>query len=259
MDLSETHYSSQIRHPWELARVDVIRNLLNTAVSKPQQELNIVDVGCGDVFFLSKMQDDYPQATLFGVDVAFTGVIKSRLHAEYPDLKVELKEDIQEVPLDKTNPAHLVFLLDVIEHIDDDEDFLKQLLAQPYITEDTHIVITVPAFQKLYTSHDDILGHYRRYNIKSLLEVIDRAGLKCKLQGYFFASLALARAMEVVSEKMLRTKKQHTDVGTWDKGRGLTRMVYSILMFDFYVSRFFRILGIRLPGLSNYAICQKRV
>ncbi|KAI4452578.1 hypothetical protein C823_007162 [Eubacterium plexicaudatum ASF492] len=40
------------------------------------------------------------------------------------------------------------------------------------------ILITVPAFQNLFSLHDIQLKHFRRYNYKSLYHVLDQAGYK---------------------------------------------------------------------------------
>jgi SAM-dependent methyltransferase len=63
-----------------------------------------------------------------------------------------------------------IFLLNVIEHIKDDLLAVKNCgyLLKP----DGHLVLLAPAYSWLYSSFDKQLGHYRRYSLKSLKELL---------------------------------------------------------------------------------------
>jgi SAM-dependent methyltransferase len=69
------------------------------------------------------------------------------------------------------SPADVVVMHDVLEHIDDDADAVAQIgrLVRPGGTA----IISVPALQALFGLHDERLGHYRRYNRRSLRRVLD--------------------------------------------------------------------------------------
>lgn len=77
----------------------------------------------------------------------------------------------------------LIALLDVLEHIDDDRASLATLSEG--LTEKGRIIITVPAFQWLWSKHDELHHHKRRYSRKSLGSVIRDAGLTTAKTGYF--------------------------------------------------------------------------
>jgi SAM-dependent methyltransferase len=70
----------------------------------------------------------------------------------------------------------LVCLFDVLEHIEDDLASLAAIRA--LLNEGGRLVLTVPAYQWLWSRHDEILHHKRRYIRKTLLAVAARAGLK---------------------------------------------------------------------------------
>ena len=57
--------------------------------------------------------------------------------------------------------AEVVLLLDVIEHVDDDVATLGA--ARTGVGEGGLLVVTVPAYQWLWSGHDEVLGHRRRY------------------------------------------------------------------------------------------------
>jgi 2-polyprenyl-3-methyl-5-hydroxy-6-metoxy-1,4-benzoquinol methylase len=109
----------------------------------------------------------------------------------------------------------MFLMLDVLEHIKEPVSFLKDLKKNISLSPDSHVIITVPAFQFLFSKHDRFLGHYRRYTEKMLTEQLAEAGFALVESGYFFTSLLLPRALGVLVEKMLR-KKQHK----FSAGRG---------------------------------------
>jgi SAM-dependent methyltransferase len=83
--------------------------------------------------------------------------------------------------------ADVVLLMDVLEHVDDDLGVLRSYadIAQP----GTRFVITVPAFQSLWSAHDEFLEHRRRYRLTQVIALVSGAGL-APLEGfYFFAAI----------------------------------------------------------------------
>ena len=65
--------------------------------------------------------------------------------------------------------ADAVIYIDVLEHIEADKEQLELALSK--IRPGGYLVVLSPAHQWLYTKFDRAIGHYRRYNKKSLLEI----------------------------------------------------------------------------------------
>jgi SAM-dependent methyltransferase len=65
--------------------------------------------------------------------------------------------------------------INVFEHIEDDHAELKRI--NDMLQKGGHVIIFVPALQKLYSEFDKSIGHYRRYDRKRLQELADRAGM----------------------------------------------------------------------------------
>ena len=93
----------------------------------------------------------------------------------------------------------LILLADVIEHIKKPKTLLKCL--KMYLKKDGYILITVPAYQFLYSKKDTVLGHYRRYNKKSLLNELK--GFKIKKISYFNTFLFFPIMLITIMNKML--------------------------------------------------------
>ena len=98
--------------------------------------------------------------------------------------------------------ADVVLLMDVLEHVDDDIGLLKEYWGKtrPGAT----FVITVPAFEFLWSAHDEYLDHRRRYTCARLAETIAFTGTRPEKMHYFFASIfPIAAAL-----RFLRRKQQ---------------------------------------------------
>jgi hypothetical protein len=81
----------------------------------------------------------------------------------------------------------LILLMDVLEHVDDDVGLMRSALVGA--AEHAYVLITVPAFQRLFSAHDMFLEHKRRYTLRQVEEVVQAAGLEILSARYFFAFL----------------------------------------------------------------------
>jgi 2-polyprenyl-3-methyl-5-hydroxy-6-metoxy-1,4-benzoquinol methylase len=75
-----------------------------------------------------------------------------------------------------------VVILNVVEHLEDDEEALRRLHAR--LNPGGHLIVMVPAMNFLYGSLDRAFGHYRRYTKKSISRVIQQAGFKLQKMEY---------------------------------------------------------------------------
>jgi SAM-dependent methyltransferase len=82
-----------------------------------------------------------------------------------------------------------VGLFDVLEHLPDDAEFLREL--HPLIEDDGLIYATVPAYSILWSAEDDIAGHFRRYSSSQLVAVVRRAGFDVLFSTYVFQFLPI--------------------------------------------------------------------
>lgn len=89
--------------------------------------------------------------------------------------------------------ADLMLLMDVLEHVDDDAGLLRAYarLAPP----GTRVLITVPAFEWLWSGHDVFLDHRRRYALPRLEQAARAAGVTVEGSCYYFAGVFPLAAM----------------------------------------------------------------
>ena len=188
MDLRELALNNNPeRHPWELARIKVIKSLLVDYIPEMlKQDACILDMGCGDIFLIENISEEYKKASFLGVDIEFNKEILDILEARIGDKNISVFNSQTAVQEVRKKPVDVVFLFDVIEHIEDEIAFLKDLNDSPLIDKNTKYIITVPAFQSLFMQHDHFLGHFRRYTNRTLKRRLQEAGMTVNKTGYFF-------------------------------------------------------------------------
>jgi hypothetical protein len=244
MDLIEKA-SHGNRHPWELSRTQCISNIV-----KKYPLCNVVDVGAGDCFFISKLAA-YVSGALYAIDTGYTE--KSKIIDIDKGLMIHCFNNISELP----EPADAAVLMDVLEHIYNDNVFLKEITER--LSADALLVITVPAFSFLFSNHDVFLKHHRRYNRKQLLTLLHSNNLIVEKTYYFYLSLFFARLLSLPLGKRKPVECQ-SGIGDWrfNEKHFFTQAISIFLNIDFQICAFLSRFHINLPGLSLLAICRKR-
>ncbi len=265
MDLKEAAIHQKqpeaIRHPWEQARLEVVYQILQDFLPQIEAQTGtVLDMGCGDTFFVESLSERMPASRFLAVDISFEETMLQHLRKKFENRSIDIYASLPDA-LDKGNYPHIdiVLLLDVIEHIQDDISFMRWLSSFPQMSSGTLFIISVPAFQQLFCSHDYFLEHYRRYTNASLKRHMHEAGLEIIKEGYFFSSLLIPRGVRVLIEKLNPRPRQAQGIGAWQGGNTQTLLLKNALITDFKMTRFLHRMGLKLPGLSNYAICRKIV
>jgi len=109
--------------------------------------------------------------------------------------------DFDEKHKDKFNAYDAIFAMNVVEHILDDQQAIKN--CYKLLKGGGSVVILVPAYQALYNRFDKELEHYRRYNQKSLNNLFHVADFKIIHEQYFNAAGILGW---YVSGRLLKNK-----------------------------------------------------
>lgn len=242
MDLSEKHAAFQgDRHYWETARAAFVLKLLD---SLDERTGTLLDVGCGDGYLVRRMAERFPERHFLAVDSAFT-----------PEQMAALRSDRIEpataIDFEQSGRCNAATLFDVLEHIDDDEAFLAQLYAG--LAPGAQAVFTVPAFQLLFGDHDRMLSHFRRYAHPGLVAKLRRADFEVTESGYFFASLLGPRLLLKFLGRDAAGAVGHGAV----RPLWINALLGKMLQLDAGVCRALVKIGIKIPGLSVYAICRK--
>lgn len=106
-----------------------------------------------------------------------------------------------------------VGLFDVLEHIEDEATFLSMVYS--VLAPGGRLFITVPAHPLLWSADDDYSGHFRRYTLPGLRQVVQTAGFQVDFASYFFFFLPLPIFLLRVLPSRLGLRKQNA----WDSYR----------------------------------------
>ena len=97
-------------------------------------------------------------------------------------------------------PYDLICMFDVLEHISDDSKAIES--AKGLLAKDGKMLIACPAYQWLFGDYDRFLGHYRRYTLGTLQDLLKANGFHVQSSGYFntllFPLVAAGRLCELV-------------------------------------------------------------
>jgi Methyltransferase domain len=252
LDLREFDHSiaESDRHPWELARIEVIARLIKEFIPHHRSAL-VLEIGCGDIFVLESLAEKFPHWSFVGTDIAFPDSFLDNYRHE----RIKVYKTSAEAMSNIKQHIDLVLLLDVVEHVSDDVQFLKEITHFNHIDALTNFIVTAPSFQWLFCSHDTFLQHYRRYSNNSLHALLQQVGLNVTTMGYFFGSLLVTRMLRVGLEKFNLIKPSQ-GLRNW-RYPNIGSLLRFVLIQDFKFTSAIKKLGIKIPGLSNYAVCRK--
>lgn len=157
----------------------------------------IVDVGAGSGIFSRMLLDAGVAKQAICVDPAYTSDSSESSVVGRISFVRRLSE---------TASSDLMLFMDVLEHVEDPRALLRSYL--PMVKQGGAVVITVPAFQSLWSPHDVFLEHRCRYRLSEIEEVTRDAGLEVICGRYFFGFLfpiaAGMRIMQSISKGMKR-------------------------------------------------------
>jgi ubiquinone/menaquinone biosynthesis C-methylase UbiE len=131
----------------------------------------ILEVGCSSGFCLEALRRELPQAQLIGSD--FVRGPLEQLARRLPTVPL-LQFDLVHCPLPDES-VDVVVLLNVLEHIQDDAEAVRQVAR--ILKPGGAVVIEVPAGPHLYDVYDKVLMHFRRYELAGLIHLLENAGL----------------------------------------------------------------------------------
>jgi hypothetical protein len=155
-------------------------NFLITIIKKFAESNDFYDVGGGNGFVTKSLQDAGFNAML--IEPGYQGC----KNAKKRDVQTVVCASIEDVGF-SAESLDSIGLFDVVEHIEKDENFLR--LVANLMKKDAHIFITVPAYQFLWSADDTDGGHYKRYTVKQMKQVLEKAGFITVYSSYLFSLL----------------------------------------------------------------------
>lgn len=162
-------------HWWYRARRDILADYL-TREGRLPKDAKILEIGCGTGHNLP-MLARFGEVDAIEIDPAARAIASKRLGKPVGDAPLP---GLPGVPRGRYD---LIAVLDVVEHIADDVAALAAMRDR--LAPGGKILIAVPAHQWMWSAHDVVNHHERRYSKATLTAAIAAAGLKTRKLGYF--------------------------------------------------------------------------
>lgn len=184
----ERHIENEKSHWWFKGR----REILDTLIKKKNKskKISILDFGAGSGTNINMLKN-------YGIVYIYE---KNEKMKKYLKKKYKKNKKIFIVNNYRKKKYDLILAADVIEHIKNDRYVVNNLYK--ILKKDGKIVITVPAFQFLFSQKDIQLRHYRRYNLKTIKNILKKFNtLKIS---YFNFFLFLPLSITIIFFKLLK-------------------------------------------------------
>ena len=183
---------------WFVGRREVIASLLRQARLRRQntprecsQEapFDVLDLGCGTGANLPMLRDFAGEnGSVVGVDFSplALGFAAAQLEKngsesrEYSRVAM-LRGDAVHLPLNDAG-FDAVTMFDVLEHIEDESGVLHE--THRVLRPGGALILSVPAYKKLWSAHDEALHHFRRYEKHELHRALKNAGFRIRILSF---------------------------------------------------------------------------
>jgi len=141
--------------------------------------INSVDLGCSGNSILTFLDKSQKKSFVDIANIPLNQYLPKKSSNSQRIIKKEnwnpLCGDLMKLPY-RDQVFDLIFCLDTLEHIKNDRIAISEISR--ILKKKGFVVITVPHRKKYFTTQDEIIGHYRRYELKDLVHLFKRYNLK---------------------------------------------------------------------------------
>jgi len=244
-DLTALHEEiSGDKHPIDIASRNFAISNINKYLSTTSPV--IMEIGCSSGFLIKDLVHFFPNASIIGADVVKGPLYK--FAKSFPGIPL-IRFDLLKCPL-PNSCIDILVMLNVLEHIDDDINALKQ--AFKLLKPGGYLIIEVPAGPYLYDSYDLQLHHFRRYSSSELRHKLIDAGFNVEFQSHLGFILYPAFIVVKLLNKWLPSRKTNNIVGAQASASSGSKLVrWAMNLESNYLFNFRLPFGIRTLALAK--------
>jgi len=243
-DFEVKYHALEEEHWWFRARRDAVLSIVRGMDLSPRAL--ILDAGCASGMLMRSLGEE-GFTEVEGIDISAAAVEGARARGL---TRVQVMDAADLRFGDGT--LDLIVASDILEHISDDRRALSSWMRA--LKPGGRLVVFVPAFQALWSSHDEVNQHYRRYTRRHLISLLDSSGFQVLRASYWnavlFAPVAAVRLL------MRATRRVHAVDG--DQLRVAHPIVNHALLGLLKLENRLLAKGVNWPlGVSVFAIAQR--
>lgn len=229
---------------WVKWRFEVLLKSMKKAGINLNNNLKCLDVGCGSNNFAL----NFESVSNFEIDQI--DVDPKNLKDLKKGRGVIFEYDINNKSENLKEKYDIIFLLDVLEHIDNDDNFLQSCYF--HLKKSGFLVINVPSIPELFSKYDDAVGHIRRYKKENLKQLLIKNQFKIfliKYWGFLLVPILFLRKIMIASSNISKSEIIKKGMDTQPK---FILVIINILK---YIE--LKLLNISLLGSSLISIVKK--
>ncbi|MFA5401192.1 MAG: class I SAM-dependent methyltransferase [Dehalococcoidia bacterium] len=183
-------FEMEQKHFWHVGRKEIILDVIRRSITCPEK-IRMLEIGCGNGNVLEFLRQNNINAE--GCDLFLEGLKFCRQRSGSVPL---YRIDVLALPFKAEYEA--VGLFDVLEHIEDDVKALCEIHRA--LRPGGYLILTVPAYQSLWSRHDDTSHHIRRYSKKALMAKLEHSGFSVSRVTFFmFFLFPLLASIRLIS------------------------------------------------------------
>jgi ubiquinone/menaquinone biosynthesis C-methylase UbiE len=229
---------------WFQSRREIVFRLIKKM--NLSKDARILEVGCSGGPLISLLKNENFQ-NVFGIDISENAieVCKERgVNNTFVMDALNLKFGNEEFDL--------IIASDILEHIED--DFSALIEWNRVLKTNGKLIVFVPAFNSLWSHHDEINHHYRRYTKTMLLKRLRNNGFNPDYSSYWNFTLFFPSFIIRFTQRLFSSKSKNKAQGQlYTINSGLNRFLTSLLSFENKLNQF-----VKYPiGVSVFAISRK--
>lgn len=192
-------FSLEDSYWWFVGRRAIIARVLERLPATAGRR-RLLDLGCGTGANLSLFER---YGDLCGLDASSEAL---RFAASRDSHRRLVEGVANQLPF-RDATFDVIAALDVLEHLKVDHGALREV--RRLLRPNGRLIATVPAFQWLWSEHDEALGHYRRYTKASFVRALRRAGLQPLTVTFAICLPLLPTALFRLLQNLSRSRKRH--------------------------------------------------
>jgi SAM-dependent methyltransferase len=197
-------------HFWIRRRFHVMQRLADSVLRNSRRA---AEIGCGNGLLQRDVEEHY------GIPVAGFELNELALQKNVSRLSPLYCYNIHQRNPEFRSHFDLLFLFDVLEHIEDESAFLQSINF--HLADSGILLINVPAHRFFYSDYDRAAGHVRRYSVSQLAKLAGQNGLKARAVTYW----GLPLVPLLLARKAMSMQRSNGKAGFDSRGRAINALL----------------------------------